>query len=658
MGQPTEYIDITNFTPGIFADLHGFSGVTATSNPDNVTSLGLGVNGAAVVDSTFGCNADATGALTPLPLGQVVTQSSWQPFSGETDDAPEFFPTGKVGYYILDARVISYVVTDTHDAQTERDVAFILFGTFYDPDGATDYRQLVWGVIVGLDLDVWKVVHWDRYAPSIVPSPALSIPSGCVAPLRHIDGARDSDGFIDYGIYAVQNSVFFMLSPSRDGSVGDDNTNWGVGPIPAEELALTSYASDTGRTDYPVGIDTSVDTFSGVIGVFPDPLDLNSYYPRYIGGRIALPGFMAIAHQGRAVMASLLSRGFGAGLNVILDRVSFSPIYNAALAADVASPATTQFPVDYISSIAGDENTNPIGTLGSIMASELLVVKHGRGGVLMRGDMDNFEAVALPYIESTYGVVSMGVDTPLGFIYGSRNGVFVWAGGQTSDNMSLQIDSYFWQHDTSIIYTGNSARFGYWHPWVAVPNDFLYNTESKSWWKLEDSTDESRVTYGHYDVSSLTGNLFAFAHVNLPGTVPTIITYDQNLLRSSYSWKSQPLIETRTRMVTVEEVELVATTAYPWTATTIITVIITGFNELGDQIAARTVTFTLNAAGEYGSQVLRQQVLSGDESQGTFIAKYIQVTVAATSNTGPAPKIHAIRLGITERAQQPINQPV
>lgn len=658
MGQPQEYIDITDFSPGIFADLHGFSGATATSNPGNVSSLGPQSNGAAVVDDTFGCIVDQTGALTPLPLGVLTAQAAWAGFATAGQTSTAHFPTGKVGYYILDFRIMSYTVTDDHDALTERDVAFVLFGTFYDPDGAGNYRQLVWGVIMGLDMDLWKVVHWDRYGPSVVPSPARSIPSGCVSPLRQVDGTRDADGFLDYGIYATENSVHFMISPSREGNLSDDNVSWATGAVPANEIALTAWSADTGETDYPTGIDTSVAVFSGCIGIFPDPLDLDEYYPRYIGGRTSLPGYMAIAHQGRAIMASLLSRGFGQGLNSIVDRVAYSPVYNSALAIDITAPETTQSPADYRSSIAGDDNIAPIGTLGSIMAAELLVVKHGRGGVLMRGDMDNFEAVNLPYIESTYGVVSMGINTPIGFVYGSRNGVFAWAGGQVSEKLSKQIDSYFWEHDTSIVYTGNQGRFGYWHPYVCVPNDFLYDTEQQSWWKLEDSSDVARSTYGHYDVSALSGKLYAFAHRMVPGSDPVVYNYDPDVLRSTYSWRSQPLIESRRRMITVEDIEITVTSAYPWTAANTVVVTLTGFNELGQQVSAPATTFTLNpTSNAYGSQVLLQQVLGSAGAQGTFIARYIQVKIVATAASGPAPKIHGIKLGFREAARQPVKVP-
>lgn len=660
MGEPKEYIKITDFRPGIFADLHGYSGATATANPNNLSSYGPGYNGGATVDDTFGCHADIGGALSPLPVRALVNQAAWATFGTAGGSR---WPTGKAYYYVLDVRVISYIVTDDHDAQTERDCAFILFGAFYAPNNDGNYRQLVWGVVMGLDINLWKVVHYDRYAPGVVPSPATSVPAGSVSTLRHIDGTRDANGFLDYGIYHTENSVHFMLSPSRDGSVGDDNTSWATGAIPAEEVALTSFTTDTGQTDYPTGVDTSVDTFSGCIGIFPDPLTLQDtplstdyWYPRYIGGRVSLPGWMSIAHQGRAVMASLLSRGFGDGYNLVLDRISYSPVYNAGLAAATSAPLTTQFPEDYRSSIAGDENMNPIGVLGSIQASELLVIKHNKGGVLMRGDLDNFEAVALPYIESTHGPICHGIATPLGFVYGSRNGVFAWAGGQTSDRLSKQIDGYFWEHDPTLAYTGVQGRMTYWSPYVMVPNDFMYDTESQAWWKLEDSSDTGREIYSHYDTSALNGKLYAFPYRNAPAADPVVYSYDPDVLRSSYSWKSLPIIETRRRLMSFEDVEITFTMAYPWTVSTTIAVTLTGINEFGQQVQSNTMTFTANVTTPAaGSQVtIKQNVSASAGVQGAFTAKYVQVKVVATASSGPAPKIHEILLGVREDKMQAI----
>lgn len=659
MGEPKEWIEIADFSPGIQADRHGYTGASATANPSNNTFSALGVNGSAVVDDTFGCHADRTGALCPLPKRTAVTQASWAPFASNGNTSPNHFPTGKVGYFTLDARITSYIVSDVHDASDESDALFILFGAFYAPSGDGNYRQVVWGVVMGLDIDVWKVVHYDRYAPSIVPSPALSIMSGNVALTRHITGELDDLGFPRYDIYTTQNTVFFMLSPSRDGTVGDDNTSWATGAIPAAETALTSFTTDTGQTDYPTGIDTTVDTFSGCIGIFPDPLTLTNppvltddWYPRYIGGLVALPGYMAIAHQGRAVMAALLSRGYGDGYNLVLDRVTYSPVYNCSLILDATTPETLQSPPDYESSVAGDDIVAPIGTLASITASELLVVKHGRGGVIMRGDMDNFEAVNLPYIESTYGVVSHGVGTPIGWVYGSRNGVFVWSGGQTSEKLSPQLDGFFWNHAPDLEYAGNQGRFGYWHPWVMVPNDFMHDIVSKSWWKLEDTADTGRNPYSWYDTSALNGKLYALPFKHTPGADPTVYVYDPNVLRESYSWKSQPLVETRERTYSVEAIEITLTTPVPAsTPAQTITVTFTGLNERGDQVTSQSQTIALNASAVGGTQVLYAQVINGD---GAFVARYIQVRLVVNQNsaTQPAPKIHKVRVGVTDRARQ------
>lgn len=649
MGEPATFIDINDFSPGIVGDRHGFTGPSSTSNPNNSSTVGLNGNGAATIDDTFGCAVDPTGALVPLPGRALIDQTPWQQFAEAAHVGTNYFPAGKLGYYLLDARVMPYTVTDTHNAGTERDSLFLTFGAFYDPGNTGAYRQLVWSVIAGINQTMWGTVHWSRYAPGVSPSPATSIPSSNVAVTRQVDGNRDANGFLRYGVQFTQNSMWFMVAPSRDGTVGNDETGWADGSIPANELALTNYQGTTGRNTYPDSNDGLID---GVVGIFPDPRDLDTFSPRYMSGMIT--GYMAIAHQGRIIIASLLSRGYGPGFNAIVDRVAFSPIYNSALNGSLVAPTTTMGPPDYTSSIAGDDVVSPIGTLGSIQASELIVIKHGRGGVLMRGDMDNFEAVSLPYIESTYGIVSHGVGTPIGWVYGSRNGVFVWSGGDTSEKLSKQIEGYFWNHASNQIYAGNQGRFDYWHPWVCVPNDYIMDINSKSWWKLEDSSDTSRSTYNIYQVSALNGRLYAFEHRMAPGAKPVIYSYDPEVLRPGYSWKSQPLIETRDRMMAVQDIEITFTNQVPYGGSHTFAITFFGFDELGDQIESSTQTLTPNATPEGGTQVLRTHKINGT---GAFVARYVQVRIVvaggATGPTTPAPKIHQIRIGITDRNRTP-----
>jgi hypothetical protein len=234
--------------------------------------------------------------------------------------------------------------------------------------------------------------------------------------------------------------------------------------------------------------------------------------------------------------------------------------------------------------------------------------------------------------------------------------VFAWSGGQTADRLSKQIDGYFVEHDPTLAYTGVQGRMTYWQPYLVVPNDFIMDMEGQSWWKLEDSSDTGREIYSHYDTSALNNKLYAFPYRNAPAADPVVYSYDPDVLRSSYSWKSLPIIETRRNLIAFEDVEITFTMAYPWTVATTIAVTLTGINELGQQVQSNTMTFTANVTSPAaGSQVtIKQNVSASAGVQGAFTAKYVQVRVVATAASGPAPKIHEILLGVREDKRQAV----
>lgn len=677
MGVSKDYIEIADFSPGIFGDRFGFQDTdfdtptNRTANPANSSFRQLEANGAATIEGTFGCYADKSGALAPLPRGQYISQPTWLPFSDPTHTGTGYHPAGYVGYYLLDARLISGV-TDNVGQETW---VWMSFGTFMDPANANGYRQLVWCVLAGIDFDRWETPHWGKSAAYVVPAPVRNLPSGNIVLTRSVTGDRDAEGLINYGVDTTQNTVVFIFHSSpvgrASGQMGDEYQQWSSGTaIPADELALTNYALSTGQTNYP----STVDQTPGVggtppspyLGIFPNPRDRDQSLPRYVGNGQIIPGFLMIEHQGRNVIACHTSKNFGGNYATVdipdwlIDRLFWSDPLNPALVFDVVAPDTVQFPLNYSTAFSGDDNPNLIGTLATMNAGELLVVKYGKGAILLRGDLNNYEAIALPYVESTYGIIGHGVGTPIGWVYGSRNGIFAWNEGPISEKLSMQIDGFFYDHTfgpESVPYRGNRHRFGYWHPWVCIPYDYLYSIESKSWWRLEDPADTSRRSYNIYDVSSITGDLYGFEWKMDPGDIPKIKRYELDDPRDTYSWRSHPLVETRDTMFSVEECELTISTIGPTRGEFTATVTLDGFDIFGTALLPVIIAQDLpipNVLDFFGApQVYMFQ------PQPAFNARYVQVTVAfaptpgSTGFQGPAPKLHKIRIGRSDRARTP-----
>jgi hypothetical protein len=64
MREDAEFIEINDFSPGIFSDYH----YSSTQTPPETSDGNLyAAAGAATIDGTFRCTADRTGSLTPLP---------------------------------------------------------------------------------------------------------------------------------------------------------------------------------------------------------------------------------------------------------------------------------------------------------------------------------------------------------------------------------------------------------------------------------------------------------------------------------------------------------------------------------------------------------------------------------------------------------------
>lgn len=141
----------------------------------------------------------------------------------------------------------------------------------------------------------------------------------------------------------------------------------------------------------------------------------------------------------------------------------------------------------YNALLAPEDVVADVGTIAISTVDQMLVVKHVGGGALIAGDLDQPTIHRLPYIESTGGVICKGAQTPVGYVYGSRNGIFLWNGGDSTERISPQLDGFFWDHtDGSVFetYAGSRGRMAYWNGLVCVPNNYVLDIDSQSWWRL------------------------------------------------------------------------------------------------------------------------------------------------------------------------------
>lgn len=629
------WIELSDFTPGVFGDYH--AGITVSQ------SGGVLRNGAATLQNTYRCCADPNGGLSPLPGRNLAPSSdfparaktSMSPFAGS---ASANYLSGYQAMYLLDAVVIggSPLETMTSETQSVADI-YTLWSAIVSTAGTNPYQQMVLGRVFyhgasGNKDYVWETNGTVAGATSYTNAgPNYPLYGGNLCLFKSTNVASGtppiSAGSLMMGIAgAIGMRIYHATIPTA---------------IAAGELGYTTYDTDTSYGlgvfgNYPSSVNTLGAT-SGFVFTHPDPTNasamsilplLNSGTTGYnpttynpVGARLV------VSHQGRLVtncafpIAMPNSSTFGTNLTW------YSQPLDIKAQVYTAGPAIDQFV----------EAHEEVDVMASVEVDQLLLIKSYNGATLVRGDLDNPTVVQLPYVESTCDVSSTPVKTPLGLVYGSRNGVFLWAGGERSQKLSNQIEGYFFKPNTENI-NGHYMRFGYFHPWVCVPNNFLYDIRTNSWWVLD---SPSTYAYSVYVPDPQTGAMYAFPYKIAVGSTQYACDYfDPRYLATSFSWQSQPLIESRDRLLNVQEIEVMASTGQNTAAGQTVSVTISGYDYAGNPITPVTETFTMNGSSPSGPQ---PRIFRNDIHQQVQ-ARHIQVRIQSNGNGSTAPKVYSVRL--------------
>jgi hypothetical protein len=643
MANPTEQVEIADFSAGIFSDNHAVN-LGSTTFTGNTTNgfIRLG-NGAAVLEDTYRCCADPSGALTPLPralAGRV--------YSVPTPVTTGYWPTGGIQYQLLDACVMGPTVDDGFswsDAASQGNLSSednylvnVLYGFYYASDGAglsTGYTyyalghqyQVIKGVVTGQRDFFFDSTGATRWAASTFPR---DYPAGGLVPLRATSSATISIGNIYVGLAGVISGYWNRGSATA---------------ISANDAPLTDADTYLGGfyTTSPYGAKTG-----GVHIQYPDPgTPTSSSIWVNSSATKPLKPVMVIAHQDRYVIAERDSVLFSTDGAVMRDAFTYGAPNDPKALATTSRPFRTEF---------GSENVSGVGVMASVSSDRLLIIKNHGGGYLVLGDLNNPTLHKLPFVESTYNISSYPAMTPMGCVYGSRNGVFVWAGGETSEKLSNQLEGHFW--DCRVTggpkYEGSNGRFAWWHPWVMVPNNFMYDSRTKSWWRLdqvtnmmpsgfaEDTTGLYNAPYFAYQVNPANGRLHAFPRMINQSQTSVDYVFDPEVLASTYSWKSQPLVETRARLRAFQDLTLVASGR----GNQNVRVTLTGFNTDGTELTPVIETFTFTGSAKARPVVLRHNL------HQQFVAMDVQVRIEVFCEDFPfvpAAKVHSLSIGTSDR---------
>jgi hypothetical protein len=145
MATPTEYIEISDFSLGIYGDFNA-SG-NSPSNTTNVGTLRGAIpvgNGAATVENTTDCTSDQTGALIPLPKAVVGVTQQVLPGGNAQAALTTRMPAGMNASYLLDA----VIVPDTYGVPNDIvgfDRVYTVWNYRYSPANNSTYSTFVHG---------------------------------------------------------------------------------------------------------------------------------------------------------------------------------------------------------------------------------------------------------------------------------------------------------------------------------------------------------------------------------------------------------------------------------------------------------------------------------------------------------------------------------
>lgn len=504
-----KFISIDNFAAGIHADHHYNAGPTVVSSQQG----SIVVQGAATIQNTYRCCADRTGALVPLPRLTAGPTSDRLPTAS---NAASKYVSGRAASYLLDAAVMTdlYVEGEVTSPDPERAGIFTLHGQWYETDA---FRWTVLARLHRLFDDAGtQDLMWAKGATPIL--------SGQTS-LAHLGGGNFTPFRARYLLdsnFTVQSMAWVVFGAPDFGSTPPA---WVTGPIPSGELPLTDFDLTNGG-NYP-----DYNSFR-ILGLFPDYDDLDTPKSKFL----ATAGFTAVTflavHQGRLIGLSRDHGDFGenpAGdtLGSITEHVHYSPQYDFDASLGVGAYEFGTF---------GEEKPYLSGFVASITADELILMKDRGGGILVRGSLNDPTVNQMPFAHSTHGVRAIPCVTPMGLVYGSRRGIYMWEGGETTKSISENLPGFFWDHteddgDTDLVYYGSRGRFAFWDPWVLVPNNFLYDTRLNGWWRLDKTSNDAaggtKVALNCYDLAASTDKLYAFpykleARAEVPAPTPLI----------------------------------------------------------------------------------------------------------------------------------------
>lgn len=199
-----------------------------------------------------------------------------------------------------------------------------------------------------------------------------------------------------------------------------------------------------------------------------------------------------------------------------------------------------------------------IAAMASLSSDDLFILGQTGGGARIRGDIGTTPQISrMPMLPSAYGRATHITHTPVGLVWGTRQGVWLWSGGDTAEPLSPQLSYDFWWNFDYEIYGYNHAkgRPVCSYPYLFFPNGYVCDLRFKSWFRFGEVTLGKYPT--HYQLAYNGDILACQPFLPIDGTSAVLIRrYDPTRFHDSWVWKSQSFPQARNRVLSFREIAI------------------------------------------------------------------------------------------------------
>jgi hypothetical protein len=215
----------------------------------------------------------------------------------------------------------------------------------------------------------------------------------------------------------------------------------------------------------------------------------------------------------------------------------------------------------------------PLGGIVSAASldSATLFVLGNNGAARISGDLGTGPQVTfMPTIPGAKGYGTQVIRTPVGIVFGTASGAWLWSGGAIPELLSPNLPPKFWvqnEYTMSYLWQQPKGRPAVSWPFLIFPNGWMCYLPTRTWSRL-DVSDIALTALGHTasfaDRGALhysqapNGDIVGFTgRMPVDGTTQNFLArYDTSNESAYWSWKSQPIVRSRYRILSARELNI------------------------------------------------------------------------------------------------------